>query len=157
MMLVQLNAYMLFPQFARQLRWVCPRRRWWLVHPIWKHRWPPACQPMESPLVPSGVCVCVCVFNHKSAYTDVSLCHGPDSLLMRTGGRQGCREKWPPESTRTLMGRSPFRVTTFWCPAERHTRRRSPALPPTTRRSSLTASPSMFSVSLSHTWLKVHN
>lgn len=103
------------------------------------------------------VCVCVCVFNHKSAYTDVSLCHGPDSLLIRTGGRRGCREKWPPESTRTLMGRSPFRVTTFWCPAERHTRRRSPALPPTTRRSSLTASPSMFSVSLSHTWLKVHN
>lgn len=74
MMLVQLNACMLFPQFARQLRWVCPHQRWWLVHPIWKHRWPPACQPMESPLVPSGVCVCVFVLLTTNQPTLMYLC-----------------------------------------------------------------------------------
>lgn len=75
-------------------------------------------------------------------------------MLICVGGRRGCREKWPPGSTGTQTVRSLSRVTTFWCPAEKHTRRRSPASPPTTRRSSLTASPSIFSVSLfqAHTY-----
>lgn len=101
---------------------------------------------------PPGAIRCVWVFvllttNHPLL---VYLCHEPDSLLATKGGRPGCQEKWPPESIKTLTGRSRFRAITFWCPAERHTRRRSPVLPPTTRRSSLTVSPSTFSVSLSH-------
>lgn len=55
-----LNACTLLPQSAQQLRWVCPRQRWWLVQPIWKRRWPPAYQPMESPLVPLGTCLFFC-------------------------------------------------------------------------------------------------
>lgn len=64
----------LFPQFARQLRWVCPRRRWWLVQPIWKHLWPPAFLPMENRLVPSGVCACVYVCSlFQNLFEDISL------------------------------------------------------------------------------------
>lgn len=95
--------------------------------------------------------------NHWSAHIDASLCPGTDSSLMWAGGRRGFREKWPPESTETQTGRSLFRATTSWCPAEKHTRRRSPVSPPTTRRSSLTASPSTFSVSLSRTKQQVCN
>ena len=62
-------------QFARRLRWVCPRQRWWLVHPIWRHRWPPASLLTENHPAPSGVYVCV--LNHKSA--DASLCRKTDS------------------------------------------------------------------------------
>lgn len=143
-------------QFARRLRWACPRQRWWLVHPIWKHRWPPASLLMENHPAPSGVYVCVrfymCLTTNQPMHLFAARLI---PRLMCAGGRRGCREKWPLENTETQTGRSPFRVTTFWFPTKTHTRRHSPVSPATMRKSSLTVSPSIFSVSLSHT--QVHN
>ena len=103
--------------------------------------------------------MCVCVCFHVCLTTNQPthlLCRETDSWLMCAGGRRGCREKWPLENTETQTGRSPFRVTTFWCPAKIHTRRHSPVSPATTRRSSLTASPSIFSVSLTRMYIPLN-
>lgn len=109
--------------------------------------------------------LCVCQWK-ASCHHQVScvfvLFEGPSTAYMltlnsvslaQTGGRRVFPEKWPPESTATLTGRSPCRVIIFWCPAERHTRRHSPASPRTMRRSLPTASPSIFSVSGMALWI----
>lgn len=85
-----LNACTLLPQSVQQLRWVCPRQRWWLVQPIWKRRWPPAYQPMESPLVPLGTCLFFLCLSLAASQPTLTCC-----WLKQVGDERARRSEHP--------------------------------------------------------------